>query len=154
MVILWYSFSQVDISCQPESASIQIHVNSHSRISTIRRQSNMPTIYCSRGDCRKPFDRLDKLDEHIRLHDNNLTNCPYCPWRGAQYYDFLIHMNHHFLIRPYKCSFCEISFYTGAIRNHHQKNLHDKIPDRYKCDQCPFVTHSYALCNQHKRIHR
>ena len=115
----------------------------------------MPNFHCPRGDCQQPFVRVSQLEEHLRLHDNNLIPCHYCPWKGRNQWDLIDHMNHHFKIRPFKCSFCDLLFYSAAHRNTHETCLHEKISDRYKCDQCPFVTHSIQICYKHKAaIHR
>ena len=114
----------------------------------------MPKFYCPRGDCGKPFPSISNLDDHVRMHDNNLTNCHYCQWKGQNNSKLFDHINHHFHIRPFKCSFCDASFYTTADRKHHETSIHEKIPNRYKCEECPFTTHSKTLCNQHKaKIH-
>ena len=127
----------------------QIHVNSHKRKSNNQR----PNLYCNRGDCRKAFSHQMLLDIHLNLHDNNLIKCHCCPWKGAKYPDFVEHMNRHFQIRPFKCSFCDTSYYVSGTRNQHEKDIHEKILDRYKCEMCPFISHSFGVYNQHKRKH-
>ena len=133
------------------SASKQNHVDSHKRLSNLQT----PNFYCDRGDCRKAFMYIDQLKDHTRLHDNNLILCNYCPWKGTRNADLIGHMNHHFKLRRFKCSFCDILFYTAALRNRHETDLHEKIADRYKCDKCLFKTHSNVILYQHKaKIHR
>ena len=127
--------------------SHKIHVNSHNRKSNLQK----PNFYCTRGDCGKAFTYIQELIHHTQLHDNNLLKCHYCPWRGARNIDLNDHMNHHFLIRPFKCSFCESSFYISCTRNQHENDIHEKILDRYKCDKCQFISHSRAIYYQHKR---
>ena len=92
-----------------------------------------------------------KLDEHLRLHDNNLITCAYCQWKGKTKWDLFDHMNHHFQIRTFKCSFCDVTSYRACNRNRHEKDFHEKILDRYKCDKCPFISHSVNYLNNHKR---
>ena len=127
----------------------QIHVNSHQR----KSNNQNPNLYCNRGDCQKTFSNQILLDIHLKLHDNNLINCHYCPWRGTKHADLIDHMNHHFLIRPFKCSFCASSFYVVDTRNKHETDVHERISNRYQCDKCPFITHSRSICNTHKRNH-
>ena len=136
--ILFFSYS---IILRFESAFIQKHVASHNRQSKTKGQF----LYCNRGDCQKAFAQISLLEEHVRRHDNILTNCNYCPWA------LIDHMNHHFKIRPFKCSFCDLSFYNIANRGNHERDIHEKIFDRYKCEQCPFTTHSSSIFNQHRR---
>ena len=122
-------------------------MNSHDRKSNVQKAN----FYCNRGNCVKAFTYIKELIDHTKLHDNNLIQRHYCPWRGARNIDLIDHMNHHFLIRPFKCSFCESSFYLAGDRKQHEEYIHEKILDRYKCDKCPFISYSAAICNNHKR---
>ena len=79
--------------------------------------------------------------------------CHYCPWKGTNHTELIRHMNHHFLIRPFKCSFCDGSFYSAANRNQHETEVHDKKLDRYQCEKCSFISHSVTLWNKHKKEH-
>ena len=92
------------------------------------------------------------MEEHLRLHDNNPIKCPYCPWKGTNRQKLSDHMNHHFQVLPFKCSFCEVSFYRAGNRNKHEQVIHEKILDRYKCDKCPFISHAVDILNRHKRL--
>ena len=127
----------------------QNHVESHKRKSNNPR----PNYYCNRGDCQKSFSNQLLLDFHLNLHDNNLIKCHYCPWNGARHMELVDHMNHHFLFRPSKCSFCDSTFFMAATRNRHEEDIHEKILDRYQCANCPFITHSRTMYQQHKKRH-
>ena len=81
------------------------------------------------------------------MHDNDLMHCHFCPWTGNTQLD--VHMNHHFNIKPYKCSYCTDVFYQHGNRRVHEEVNHEKIDDRYKCDRCIFKTHSYVLMKNH-----
>ena len=61
-------------------------------------------------------------------------------------------MNHHFNIRPFKCSFCADTFYHIHDRNRHEQIIHEKIEDRYNCDKCDFKTYSPYALNSHKAL--
>ena len=99
-------------------------------------------FYCDRGDCKKRFGfRLD-LERHLRLHDNTLLQCFFCPWTGVKNNHIEQHMNHHFKFRPVKCSFCDEKFYSSNHRRSHEERYHEKISDRYKCNICDFKHHS------------
>ena len=108
-------------------ALIQKHVDSHMRQSNNKN----PTFYCNRGDCNKAFMYIDQLKDHERIHDNNLINCHYCPWKGTTRTHVIDHMNHHYQIRPFKCSFCDVSSYRVDNRNRHEKEVHEKIPRKH-----------------------
>ena len=78
---------------------------------------------------------------HQRVHDNNLFQCYFCPWSGYHEAAFTKHCNHHFNIKPYKCSFCEIAFYDASGKSSHEIIFHEKISDRFKCQFCDYKTH-------------
>ena len=80
------------------------------------------------GDCHKAFRYKENLKDHIKLHDNNLIKCHYCQWKGVNTPTLIDHMNHHFQIRPFKCSFCDVSYYRIDNRNRHETEVHEKIP--------------------------
>jgi len=108
--------------------------------------------FCNRGDCRKGFPWPSHLIEHLRIHDNKLIYCFYCPWGGAGFKEFILHMNHHFHIRTYRCNLCEKAFYKSAALKSHEERIHEKILDRYKCTNCSYVTHCSTNFFRHKTI--
>jgi len=110
--------------------------------------------YCNRGDCRKGFTHHSLLDWHLRMHDNDLIHCYFCPWGGAVAENYIAHMNHHFHIRSFKCIFCDLTFYRKSDRKKHEERFHEIIPDRYKCDICDYVTHVARKLNYHKHEHK
>ena len=80
------------------------------------------------------------------MHDNILCKCHFCPWTGVRFENRANHLNTHFNIRPYPCSFCDAKFYRTDNRADHERCIHDKIPKLYKCGSCEFETfkqHSY-----------
>ena len=112
-----------------------------------RTRSSGP-FRCDRGTCRNGFSHLSFLERHIRIHDNNLLHCHFCPWSGNT--DLVTHINHHFHNRPYTCSYCADAFYNCKDKTQHEELFHEKISDRYKCDRCFFKTHSMVLISRHK----
>ena len=105
---------------------------------------------CDRAECGKSFPYQTKLDLHVRLHDNNLLRCLFCPWQGAQEDNLQKHINHHFKFRPMSCSFCNASFYSTSNRKDHEDRFHEKMNDRYKCSLCPFTHYSKDGMRFHK----
>ena len=128
-------------------AQCKKHVKSHSRITNI---ADTISFYCDRGNCRKSFSREGHLERHLKLHDNNLLRCYYCPWGGNQYSGFVIHLNHHFRLKPFQCTFCVSAFYQKQSLDRHEESFHDKILDRYKCKHCDFKTHHKICLFAHK----
>ena len=126
----------------------QSHVNAHSLETNIKTTVN---FYCNRGNCRKGFDRSGKLELHHRMHDNHLIKCYFCPWGGVAHWDFFIHMNHHFHVRPFKCSYCPDAFYKSNARKCHEESSHEKIIDKYKCNACDHSTYNLVMLHYHKQ---
>ena len=122
----------------------QIHVNSYKQKSTLQ----YPNFYCNRGDCRKAFSHHMLLNYQLNLHDNNLIQCHYCPWKGAVKKSLIEHQS-PFFNSSIQVLFCQSSFYAADTRNKHETDIHEKISDRYKCDKCPFIT--YFSWIWHKR---
>ena len=127
-----------------------MHLTLHTRPSRTDRATAI-NMYCDRGSCRRGFGDQITLDRHLRIHDNNLIYCYFCPWGGVRTDQFLMHMNHHYHFKPVKCPFCEKTFYDKNHCKVHQERLHDKIDDRYKCKLCDFVTYENVLYYRHQR---
>jgi len=125
-----------------------MHVKSHARKSFLRTTSVHQL--CDRGDCRKEFSTVKQLQVHLRMHDNNLIYCFYCSWGGCQFDDYITHMNHHFHVRPFKCTFCDKPFLKNLSRRRHEERFHDIVKNRYKCTLCNFTTHASREWFQHK----
>ena len=124
----------------------QLHLSSH-----MRQTTQGGTFRCDRGDCGKVFSADLLLRRHLCIHDNNLMLCYFCPWGGATHNQLMSHMNHHCHIRPFKCAYCILTFYSFKDRRRHEESFHEKIHDRCKCDMCSFVTHSEVILFTHRR---
>ena len=118
-----------------------------------RRGSKHNEFSCRRGDCLSGFPRIGLLEKHLRLHDNDLIRCSFCPWGTNDYKEKIIHLNHHFNLRPHKCDFCEKKFFLAATKRQHEEAFHEKILDRYKCTLCDFTTHASYILSRHKHVH-
>ena len=125
---------------------LQQHISSHLHESKLR----IPNYYCDRGDCKRKFYSVSQLEEHLRLHDNNLMRCYFCPWRGGTRILLHNHINHHFKFRPVNCSFCDKTFYASNHKRDHEERYHEKISDRYKCNICPFIHYTKDGIWRHK----
>ena len=83
-----------------------------------------------------------KNSSFIRIHDNNLTMCPFCPWGGVAAPLIAKHLNRHFKFKPFKCSYCpHMSYSQGSISNH-EIAKHEKDESRFSCDLCDFKSYS------------
>ena len=77
-------------------------------------------FYCDRGTCRKGFKSRGELKNHQQIHDNKLSFCFFCLYCTNEGHTMAIHINDHFQIRPYKCSFCEKSFFKTYDAKKHE----------------------------------
>ena len=105
---------------------------------------------CERGSCSKSFQNSSKLEMHLRIHDNYLLKCHFCPYTNCNVHKLCVHLNRHVGYRPYPCNFCDDKFYTLTTRRHHIEAKHEIIRDRYKCTFCDFKTYSPQILRAHK----
>ena len=88
---------------------------------------------CPRSGCKSSFQASYLLDLHIRIHDNDLDICSYCPYRYADPAQYRRHLKTHFQIKDYECDQCDLKFPTGTELNQHYQ-IHEGII--YKCLIC------------------
>ena len=86
---------------------------------------------CLKPNCHSTFETQGKLDLHMRIHNNQLDVCQYCPYRYVRHYEF--HLNKHFRIKEHTCDVCGLMFWTKTdMRQHSSK--HEGIT--YSCLIC------------------
>ena len=104
-------------------------------------------LKCPIPGCQSWFDRESKLDEHLRIHNNDLAVCAYCPYRYAQRNKYREHLNMHFEIREFKCDQCDSKFTKIHLLNRHYEK-HEGIV--YNC----LICHTYkAACKRNIEFH-
>ena len=111
-----------------------------SHIKTRTGQGGSIDYACDRGNCGKRFRFAGNLKDHLRLHDNDVYRCHFCPWTGVMQHNYLSHLNTHFQIKPYLCTFCDLRFYTISHRTRHESIFHEKIKPVLGCGSCDFKT--------------
>ena len=114
-------------------------------------------FHCNRGTCRVSYRSPGALEDHMKIHDNELISCSFCPYTTVNMENQQLigpHINAHFKIRPFKCSFCDASFFRSTNVKNHEEARHDIIKDRYNCDKCDFVTYTRQILVNHKRKHK
>ena len=80
-------------------------------------------LKCPIPGCQSCFDRRDKLDEHLRIHNNDLAVCAYCPYRYVQSIRYGEHLNAHFEVREHQCDQCDLKFTRKwLLDQHYQKH--------------------------------
>ena len=109
---------------------------------------------CDRGDCGKTFINKNGLIKHLRLHDNDVIKCFFCPWVTGSPNEHQPHLDHHFNTAQYKCEKCPRTFFRKISLDRHFEISHEVIKDKYKCEICDFKTCSKNNYFQHLRTHR
>ena len=116
---------------------LKMHTASHKTVGKLRGSIDFS---CDRGNCGKRFNCQSELKEHLKIHDNIVHKCHFCPWTGVQSQTLVDHLNHHFEIRPFPCRFCEKKFFVSSERLSHERIIHEKIQHVHKCGSCDFKT--------------
>ena len=88
---------------------------------------------CPKPGCKSTCQDSLALDHHVRLHDNDLDVCSYCPYRYVKHYQYTRHLKLHFKIRDYECDQCDLKFVTQTDINRHYQ-IHEGII--YNCLIC------------------
>ena len=111
------------------------------------------SIEISCCECGKRFQKENDLINHIKIHENNLDSCYFCPWKGIfGRHNWRTHVARHANAKGHlKCNFCEKRFFNRSRRAEHEE-LHEKIVDRYKCLNCTYVSHSKTMMGKHKPV--
>ena len=91
-----------------------------------KRAEGTSSLKCPKPNCQSSFDNQWKFDFHLRIHDNNLETCQYCPFRYTFENHYAAHLRKHFGIQDYKCDQCDKEFHTEAQLNAHY-GLHEGI---------------------------
>ena len=88
---------------------------------------------CGKPNCRSTFRSRGLLENHTRIHNNELNSCQYCPYRYVYENHYRDHLNKHFRIKDYKCDVCGLRFTTKHGLNEHF-SMHEGIT--YNCLIC------------------
>ena len=105
---------------------------------------------CPKSGCKSTFQFSNLLDLHIRIHENDLDICSYCPYRYADPAQYKRHLKMHFRIRDFECDQCDLKFARqGDLNEHYQK--HEGIS--YSCLICNDYTNSFKSgIGKHMRV--
>ena len=89
--------------------NIQKHLTYHEQIHKQRSESDL-WYKCLKPNCQSTFSRSLFLDHHMRIHNNELDTCQYCPYRYVHDHQYKDHLNKHFRINENKCEECDLIF--------------------------------------------
>ena len=83
-------------------------------------------IKCPKPSCEQTLANQTQLTNHLRVHNNDLDSCQYCPYRYVRHDHYHTHLKQHFRITDFKCDQCNKEFSTLAKLNAHY-GLHEGI---------------------------
>ena len=98
-----------------------------------KRSENNFLYKCLKPNCKSTFVRKELLDVHMRIHNNQVDYCQYCPYRYVEPAQYKNHLKKHFQIKDNTCDHCGLSFTTKKDLNDHASR-HEGII--YSCTIC------------------
>ena len=107
-----------------------------------RRHDKVFWFKCPKPGCKSSFRFQSDLDEHLRIHNNDVRVCMYCPYRYVKYADYQIHLKVHFAIQEFKCDQCDAKFTSQSQLNVHYTK-HEGLT--YSCLICK----NYEIASKH-----
>ena len=109
-------------------------LNIHGKMHT--RQANSTHVHkCLK--CGASFRIPSGLIRHMRIHNNELDTCQYCPYRYESPNHYQGHLKAHFGIKDFECDQCEMKFPTA-----HQLNVHYEKHEE--------ITYCCLICNDYE----
>ena len=102
----------------------------HSKHRTFARKK----FPCNLKNCRSSFDFNAGLETHMRIHNNDLLECAFCPYRTVQGEGLKSHCRLHFKMFDFKCDYCYRLFVTTKRLNDHISQFHSE--ENYTCHIC------------------
>ena len=81
---------------------------------------------CPKPNCDSSFACENTLNRHLRIHNNDLDMCHYCPYRYERPNHYERHLKSHFGIKDFECDLCEQKFPTvSQLKTHYE--VHEGI---------------------------
>ena len=122
----------------------------HKKTHVTENKGKTLTVTCDRKGCGMKFRANAHLNVHLKIHDNDLLKCSFCPYTGAQRSNYAVHMNTHFRHAPFKCTQCTHKFYQSNVLAEHVELIHERDIEKYSCEICYFKTYSHRIMHRHK----
>ena len=124
-----------------------MHKAAHGRIKQPDKE-----FKCKIADCQASFERRGLLDIHLRIHENNVFYCRFCPFSTAQYGNLQAHERLHFGIENYCCTECEKTFSRKALLKSHFDAVHEGI--KAECPLCSLRGSLSRIQTHIRKLHR
>ena len=107
---------------------------------------------CNWKKCGASFKSNSQLQDHLKTHKNDLSECVFCPYRTSQVAHLQDHYRLHFKMFDLKCNFCDKKFVSRSFLNAHHLT-HSK--DTYTCQICKQYTGTRTTLQRHiGRVHK
>ena len=130
------------------SNNIQKTLTKHIRMHQCRTGGDL-LQKCPLPNCRSSFRTESELKRHLLIHNNDLKQCQYCPFKYNCSAAYKIHLNRHFGIKDFKCDQCGKLFISNLHLNKHYA-MHEGII--YHCLLCDgYKASSRNAMNNHLR---
>ena len=105
------------------------------------RSENNFWYKCLKPNCRSTFKVQNDLENHMRIHNNELDQCQYCPYRYVNPSDYRNHLGKHFRVTIHKCDECGSTFSS-------RKNLRDHLSLHEGIVYCCLICKKYEISSK------
>jgi len=122
------------------------NLNFHQRVHTKRLGVRICFHQCPQPNCDASFSKLSLLNSHMRLHNNDLDRCQYCPFRYEHASHYKHHLKNHFGIKDFECDQCDKKFPTVNQLKYHYE-LHEGII------YCCLICNTYEVRQSNTMVH-
>ena len=102
---------------------------------------------CTWEKCKSSFKCHHDLLKHLKVHNNDLLDCVFCPFRTDREFEMRAHYRLHFKILDFKCEICDKTFCSKGRLNHHYSLRHET--EVFTCHICKSYTGIKNLLQAH-----
>ena len=136
--------------CNFVSYSSRTALSHRTRFHSKHRVFSLKDFPCLWSNCVSSFPNQSLLKKHMRIHNNELLKCTFCPYRTAMECHLKDHYRTHYKIFDFKCEFCEKSFVATHLLQQHTDMAHSKDEDM-SCEICNKFTGPRGRLQRHIR---
>uniref|UniRef100_A0A182MKF9 C2H2-type domain-containing protein n=1 Tax=Anopheles culicifacies TaxID=139723 RepID=A0A182MKF9_9DIPT len=128
------------------TVAYSVHMKKH-------EQNEGKTGYvCNNPYCLQMFDTTDELKLHKRTNPHKVYVCEICGNELKHRVSLEVHLERHFGITHFQCTYCSSSFHTKTEQQNHIAAIHIS-EERAECHLCGATFTSNKLLKQHMDSH-